>query len=65
ISAIYAYRFTKSPFRYFSITLGVISLVAIPFLGYSSLLGFGGIERLVVYPYTIWGIAFGAYLTAV
>jgi hypothetical membrane protein len=65
ISAIYAYRFTKSPFRYFSVALGIISLVAIPFLGDTSLLGFGGIERLVVYPYTIWGIAFGAYLTAV
>jgi hypothetical membrane protein len=64
VSAIYAYRFTKSPFRYFSILLGVISLFAIPLLGDSSLLGFGGIERLVVYPSTIWGIAFGAYLTA-
>jgi len=64
VSAIYAYRFTKSPFRYFSILLGVISLFAIPLLGDSSLLGFGGIERLVVYPYIIWGIAFGAYLTA-
>ena len=64
ISAIYAYRFTKSPFRYFSVLLGVISLVAIPLLGDGSLLGFGGAERLVVYPNTIWGIAFGAYLTA-
>jgi hypothetical membrane protein len=64
ISAIYAYRFTKSPFRYFSVLLGLISLVAIPLLADSSLLGYGGMERLVVYPYTIWGIAFGAYLTA-
>ncbi len=64
ISAIYAYRFTKAPFRYFSLLLGIVSLVAIPFLGDPSILGFGGIERLVLYPYTIWGIAFGAYLTA-
>ncbi|HEY6410120.1 MAG TPA: hypothetical protein VIY29_21910 [Ktedonobacteraceae bacterium] len=25
-------------------------------------LGFGGIERMVVYPIVIWEIAFGAYL---
>ena len=65
ISAIYAYRFTKSPFRYFSVLLGVISLFAIPLLGDGLFFsGFGGMERLVIYPYTIWGIAFGAYLTA-
>lgn len=65
ISAIYAFKFTKSPFRYFSLLLGVISLVAIPLLADSSLLGFGGMERLVVYPYIVWGIAFGSYLTVV
>ncbi len=64
VSAIYAFKFTKSPFRYFSILLGVISLAAIPLLGDSSLIGFGGMERLVVYPYVIWGMTFGAYLTA-
>jgi hypothetical membrane protein len=64
ISAIYSFRFTKSPFRYFSILLGMISLAALPLLADSSLLGFGGAERLVVYPYTIWALAFGAYLTA-
>jgi hypothetical membrane protein len=64
ISAIYAFRFTKPPFRYFSLVLGIVSLGTIPFLGDPSILGFGGVERLVVYPYTIWGIAFGAYLTA-
>jgi len=64
ISAIYAYRFTKAPFRFFSVLLGAISLVAIPLLGDSSLIGFGGMERMVVYPNALWGIAFGAYLTA-
>jgi len=64
ISAIYAFRFTKAPFRYFSLLLGLVSLIAIPFLGDPSILGFGGVERIVAYPYTIWGIAFGAYLTA-
>jgi hypothetical membrane protein len=65
ITAIYAYRFTKSPFRYFSLLLGLVSLVAIPLLADSSLIGFGGMERLVVYPYVLWGVAFGAYLTTV
>jgi len=64
ISAIYAFRFTKAPFRYFSLLLGIVSLVAISFFGDPSILGFGGVERIVVYPFTIWGIAFGAYLTA-
>jgi hypothetical membrane protein len=65
IIAMYTFRFTKSPFRYFSLLLGVISLIAIPLLGDPSLLGFGGMERLVVYPNILWGVAFGAYLTAV
>jgi hypothetical membrane protein len=65
ISAIYAYRFTKAPFRYFSLLLGLISLFAIPLLADPALLGFGGMERMVVYPYTIWGVAFGAYLMAI
>jgi hypothetical membrane protein len=61
ISAIYAYRFTRRPFSYFSVLLGVISLISIPFLG---LPNFGLVERLVVYPFVIWGIAFGSYLLA-
>ncbi len=61
ISAIYAFRFTKSPFRYLSVVLGSITLLSIPFLASDSYLGFGGFERLVVYPFALWGIAFGAY----
>jgi hypothetical membrane protein len=63
VSAAYAYRLTRVPFRYFSITLGVITLVSIPFLGDRSL-GFGLIERVVVYPFVLWTIAFGSYLMA-
>jgi hypothetical membrane protein len=63
VTAIYAFRFIKdSPFRYFSLVLGIISLGSIPFLSGSSFLGFGGVERLVVYPLGIWGLGFGAYL---
>ena len=65
ISAIYAYRFTDAPFRYFSILLGATSLSSVVLLeSASSILGFGGAERLVVYPFVIWSVAFGGYLVA-
>ncbi len=62
ISAIYSYRLTKAPFRYFSVVLGLTSLGSASLLGLYSLFGFGLIERMVVYPYVIWGISFGGYL---
>jgi hypothetical membrane protein len=64
LSAIYTYRFTASPFRYFVVILGAISLIAVPLLGSHPLVGFGGIERLVVYPVIIWGMALDSYLMA-
>jgi hypothetical membrane protein len=64
LSAIYSYKFTKSPFRYFALLLGLLGLGAILFLGSHPVVGFGGMERLVVYPIILWGIALGAYLTA-
>ncbi|MGI0090590.1 MAG: DUF998 domain-containing protein [Nitrososphaerales archaeon] len=64
ISAIYAYRFTKSPFKYFSVILGAVSLAATPLLGSGTSIGFGLVERLVLYPYIIWSIAFAGYLLA-
>ena len=63
VSAVYAYRLTQPPFRYFSFLLGAISLVSILLLG-DQALGFGLAERLVVYPFVIWGVAFGSYLLA-
>ena len=62
ISAMYAYRLISSPFRYFSLIIGIISLAATPLLGFPSIVGFGLAERLVVYPLGIWNIAFGSYL---
>jgi hypothetical membrane protein len=62
ISAIYAFRFTRPPFRFLSVILGSVALLSLPFLlQSSSYLGFGGFERLVVYPVVLWQIAFGAY----
>jgi hypothetical membrane protein len=65
ISAMYAYRLTKPPFRYFSLILGVIPVGATSLLGAGSIFGFGLIERVVVYPFTIWSISFAGYLMAI
>lgn len=62
LAAVYTYRLTSSPFRYLSVCLGLLSLAATPLLSAHTALGFGGAERLVVYPFIVWGIAFGSYL---
>ena len=64
VSALYAYRFTSAPYRYFSAALGAISLVSIFLLGTGARFGFGLDERLVVYPFVIWVVTFGSYLMA-
>jgi hypothetical membrane protein len=64
LSAIASYKLQKSPSSYFSVLLGVMTLVALTlyvsniFLG----LGQGGMERMIVYPALIWTVGFGAYL---
>ncbi len=66
LTAIVTARFQKKPLFYFSIILGVASLVAVLlyrgeyYLG----LGAGGMERMVVYPVLLWGLGFGGYLMA-
>jgi len=66
IAAIACYRITKSPFRYFSVMLGVASLLALVLFastGPSYLgIGVGGMERMIVYPNLIWTIGLGANL---
>jgi hypothetical membrane protein len=64
ISAIYAYKLTKGPFRYFSVLLGVITLISIPLFLYSAASVYGLTERLIVYPSIVWEICFGTYLMA-
>ncbi len=56
----------RPPFRFLSILLGVIGLVALVlFVANNDLgIGFGGMERMIAYPVLFWGIAFGAYLMA-
>lgn len=61
LAAIYAGRFIKSPFRYFSIVLGLVSLISLTQLS-GNAIGFGDAERLVVYPIVLWQISFGTFL---
>jgi hypothetical membrane protein len=65
----YSFKIIRSPFRYFSAGLAVVSLLAtiILFLGYNSsfvqdTLGPGGWERVIAYPILIWLVGFGSQL---
>jgi len=69
-SAVLAFRVTRSPFRFLSLLLGVVTLAnlllyfalgdAYPMAG----LGLGGLERWIAYPVVIWLLGFGGYLMA-
>lgn len=52
------------PFRYASLLLGVTGLAALVLFaaGQFAGLGFGGMERMIVYPVLLWEAAFGGYL---
>src|SRR2546425_271912 len=64
LTAIFAARIVRPPFRYLSLVLGVLSLVALGlFIANADLgLGPGGMERMIVWPILVWGTAFGGYL---
>ena len=55
---------TRPPFRYLSIFLGALGLVALVLWRTGTYLGLGdgGMERMIAYPVLFWGIAFGGYL---
>lgn len=63
IAAIASYKIIRGPFKYFSVILGLVSLVALAlyfgarpsYLG----IGAGGMERMIIYPQLIWMIAIG------
>lgn len=71
-AAILCFNFLKGPFSYVSVVLGVFSLVAFilsllagkPSSVFNLGIGFGGIERLIVYPLFLWTIGYGGYLLA-
>lgn len=64
ISAIVSYKVQNSPFSYFSVLLGVLSLVALALLAFGTYLGLGpgGMERMIAHPVLLWGVGFGGSL---
>lgn len=64
LAAIASYKFQKAPSSFFSITLGLLSLMAFVFfmLRVDLGLGMGGIERMISYPTLLWAMMFGGYL---
>jgi hypothetical membrane protein len=68
VTAVTAFKVTRAPFRYMSLVVGLISLVAlgIGLFGEDSFLatsiGLGGVERWIVYPIILWLPFFGGYL---
>ena len=64
LSAVAAYRLQKPPLNFISIALGLLTLASVVLLatGHDMSLGFGGMERMVVYPVLIWSAIFGGYL---
>jgi len=70
LTTIAAFKVTSAPFRFMSLGVGLLSLIAliVSFLGDSSpiakSIGIGGIERWVVFPMILWLVFFGGYLLA-
>ena len=66
LAAIAVYRVAKPPFSWLSAALGVLTLAAVVLLKSHAYLGigFGGMERMVVYPVMLWAMGFGGYLLA-
>ena len=66
LSAIVTYRFQKRPMSYFSVLLGVMTLIALVLFVLDVYLGLGpgGMERMIVYPPLLWAIGFGGHLMA-
>lgn len=64
LSPILAFRIARPPLRYIFIVLGVASFAALGLFVSGTYLGAGrgGMERLIVWPEIIWGIALGGSL---
>lgn len=67
LAALVTARFQRKPMFYFSIILGLFTLVALVlYVGGEYLgLGAGGMERMVVYPVLVWSLGFGGHMMAV
>lgn len=63
LSAIYSYKLIKSPLKYISLLLGILSLFFLfTYNLFMPMLGEGGVERWVAYPVILWLLGFGGYL---
>jgi hypothetical membrane protein len=66
IQALLVYKVARPPYSYFSAVTGIITLTATVLYAANDYLGLGagGMERVVVYPVLLGGIAFGGYMMA-
>ena len=64
LSAVVSYRLVRSPLSFFSVLLGVMSLVALVLFGSGNHLGLGrgGMERMIAYPLLLWAVGLGGHL---
>jgi len=67
IQSLLVYKVAKPPLRYFSALIGVVTLTATVLYVTDTYLGLGqgGMERMVVYPVLLGGLAFGGYLLGI
>ena len=65
ISSISAYGITRGAMAKISLAAGTVSMASYlsGYVGMGTLLGPGGIERMIFYPILLWQIAFGGYLS--
>jgi len=68
LTAIVVFKVTSAPFRFMSLLVGLLSLIAlfVGLLGEDSpvakLIGLGGVERWVVFPIIVWLALFGGHI---
>jgi hypothetical membrane protein len=64
LAAIAAYKIERKPFSYFSVAIGILTVLMLVlyleglYLG----LGAGGMERMVAYPELLWGVGLGGHM---
>lgn len=65
-AAILTYWYTRQPFRWFSVAIGIFSLASLQLfmLGIYLGIGQGGMERMIAYPVILWVACYGGYLSA-
>jgi hypothetical membrane protein len=64
LASLMSYRIVTPPLNYVSIILGVLTLVDMVLFitGNYFGIGVGGMERMIVYPALVWGLAFAGFL---